>query len=266
MDDIESCLLIGMGFVVLVAWARWYSSFAFVRSMISPRIDRIPLIWLPIVCLGLLYFILTKFASFDVQTNFTYLSFYTVMGAAWIGVAISFMPFLGIIPRDDVVERRNRAALFGVIGALVGLTFCFSGGNIGDGPGWWAVVTSAGYATAAFFLLWFLLEMLSGVSQIVTVERDVAAGLRLCGFLIAIGLILGRAAAGDWFSPGQMWTDFSSRAWPALIVVAVAAVLERACRPTVEQPVTPAFFYGLVPGILYVIGGVLVLIWAGPVR
>ena len=38
----------------------------------------------------------------------------------------------------------TRAAVPAVVGALVGVTFCYAGGNIGDGPGWWVVVFSAG--------------------------------------------------------------------------------------------------------------------------
>lgn len=265
MDDIESCLLVGALFAIFIFWTRWYSMFGFVNRLISPLSQRAVLLILPVIITAFIWHILNTLSSFDVQNNFTYLSFYLVIGLTWVGGAATMIPFFGIVPRDDMVERRNQGAMWAVTGALLGLTFCFSGGNVGDGPGWWAVFNSAGYATVTFFILWFTLELLTQVSQMVTVERDLAAGWRLFGFLTALGIILGRAAAGDWFSPAQMWTVFMSHAWPSLILVAAAFIIERACRPTVERSALPALPFGIIPATLYIGGAILTLFWAGPV-
>src|SRR5262249_25610457 len=42
------------------------------------------------------------------------------------------------------------------------------------------------------------MELGAKVSISIAEERDLASGLRMCGFLLGSGLILGRAEAGDW--------------------------------------------------------------------
>lgn len=265
MDDIEACLMVGGIVGIFLFWIRWYSMFGFVKGLISPLRHRAVLLVLPIIVGLFIWYILQRLSSFDVQVSGTYITFYLVLGLTWVGFTATMVPFFGIIPRDDVVERRNQGAMWAVCGALLGLTFCYSGGNVGDGPGWWAVFNSVAYATATFFILWFTFELLTRISLTVTVERDLSAGWRLFGFLTALGIILGRAAAGDWFSPAQMLNVFMSHAWPALILVAVAVVVEAVSRPTVERPTMPTFMLGIIPAALYIGGGIFALIWAGPV-
>ena len=108
------------------------------------------------------------------------------------------------------MERANGSASLAVAGAIIGITLAYAGGNIGDGPGWWVVVFCAALATLALFAAWMLLELASGVSDAVTVDRDPSAGMRLGGFLVACGLILGRSA-GDWISVDATVRDFVLR-------------------------------------------------------
>jgi uncharacterized membrane protein YjfL (UPF0719 family) len=159
---------------------------------------------------------------------------------------------LGIIPRDDAVERRNLAAAIAISGAMLGILLCFAGGNIGDGPGWWVVVFCALLSTAALFVAWTILEMATRVSEVITVDRDTSAGMRLAAFLTACGLILGRAVAGDWLSTEATLRDFLQTAWPVLPLLIVAIVLERVLRPNRENPVRASLTAGLIPAALYV--------------
>ena len=248
-DEVIMTLLSAV--VALVLWIRWYIEPARMERLGAPTGAWAMLRLTPIVCLGVLLLILRTLASHDVRGDPRYLTMYTALGAAWVAVAMLLMPVVGLHVRDDVHERGNRAAAYAAAGALVGLTLAFSGGNIGDGPGWWVVIFSAGLATAAWYLLWGLLEF-AHVSEHVTVERDPAAGVRLAGFLTAAGLILGRAAAGDWVSASATVTDFARVASPALALVAIAFVLERYGRPTSQHPVRPMVPWGVAPALLYV--------------
>src|SRR4029453_10538043 len=148
-------------------------------------------------------------SAHDVRDDPTYLFMYVLLGAAWVGVWIRLLAMTGVSKRDDVVERSNSSAALAVAGATLGITLCYAGGNIGDGPGWWVVVFSAALATLALFAAWLLLGFASGVSDAVTVDRDPAAGLRLAAFLIGCGLILGRAVAGDWESAAATVREFA---------------------------------------------------------
>jgi hypothetical protein len=86
---------------------------------------------------------------------------------------------------------------------------------------------------------------------VIAEERDLASGLRLCGFFLAIGLVLGRAVAGDWHSPAATIQDFGHDGWPAAIVCAVALPIERFARPNRRRPFPPWPSYGLLPALLY---------------
>lgn len=219
----------------------------------------------PLVCMGVLAAVLRLFASSDVRDSSTYILFYLYMGLAWVGLAARFiLPWFGLSSRDDVVERKNPAAAHALGGALLGITLCFAGGNIGNGPGWWVVVFSAALSTAAFFLLWALLDRFTGLADAVTVERDPASGIRLAGYFIGSGVILGRAVAGDWASAEQTVIDFGTVAWPVLLLWLAAVLLERTFRPSRETPLPSPLTNGLAPLCAYVALAFFFLAQAGP--
>mgnify|MGYP006204508805 CR=1 FL=1 len=96
----------------------------------------------------------------------------------------------------EMAERGNAAAAYAGAGAVVAIALCFAGGNIGDGPGWWVVVFSAALSTGVFYLLWLFFEGQASISDAITIDRDPAVALRIAGFFVGSGLILGRAVAG----------------------------------------------------------------------
>lgn len=263
MSEDETWIAIVGGIVAFLAWAHWFWAWALAAPGCSPARDRRPLLAAPLAAAVLLFGVLRAFASLDVRDSPVYLGFYLLLGAAWVGAATLLLPLFGLSPRDDVAERRNPAAARALAGALVGITLCFAGGNIGNGPGWWVVFFSAALATAAFFFLWLLLDMAAGLADTVTVDRDPAAGLRLAAFFVAAGAILGRAVAGDWVSARATLDDFIVLAWPALGLLAAAALVERGLRPTPERPVGEPVAQGLVPAALYLGIAAVALAWAG---
>jgi len=222
----EVMLLLLSVSVTAYAWSRWYAA-AFVRPLVVRNTSRLVYFTGPLVCLSLLYLVLRQWAADDVRDSGTYLTLYMLAGAAWVGLGAQALRFLGVSPRDDVIERQNLAAAVATAGALVGITLCFAGANIGNGPGWWVVVFSATLSTGGFFLLWAVVEWLTGVSEMVTVERTSGSGLRLGGFLAGAGIVLGRAVAGDWVSAEATVRDFVAVAWFVLPLAAVAVIIER---------------------------------------
>jgi hypothetical protein len=135
---------------------------------------------------------------------------------------------------------------------MLAITLCFAGGNIGNGPGWWVVVFAAGLATVALLLSWLVLEMVARVADVVTIDRDEAAAVRLGGWLIACGAIAGVAVAGDWLSAEDTVRTFVRVAWPLVAFVGVAAVLEWQWRPTPERPAPSVTSHGAIPALLYI--------------
>ncbi len=202
-------------------------------------------------CGALLFAILKIGASDDVRNAPAYLLMYTVLGLAWLRLFELNMAYAGLSVRDDVIERGNRAAQPAAMGALVAATLCYAGGNIGDGPGWWVVVFSSGLATLTLAAAWLGLDRLTAISDAVTIDRDPAAGLRLGAWLVACGIVLGRAVAGDWIAPDFTVVDYA-RFLPAVAgLVVIAMVVEPAARPTPVRPRAPMAVFGVGVSLVY---------------
>ncbi|MGH7719130.1 MAG: hypothetical protein ACREON_09840 [Gemmatimonadaceae bacterium] len=241
------CIFLSLGF-----WGAWVRQPIKFPSAGMPRRPTRVLRLAPLVAALVLFAILKTLSSFDVQDSPVYLAFYMFMGAAWVGLATQLTAMAGVSRRDDVIERRNGAAAIALAGAIVGITLAFAGGNIGDGPGWWVVVFSAAISTGTLYLLWLALDNLTRINDAVTVERDPAAGVRLAGFLVAAGILLGRGVAGDWVSAAATLRDFVVTAWPVFVLLAAAVMVERALRPTPERPSQPLVSHGALPALIYV--------------
>ena len=264
MSEDEVFVLIGCTVVSLFTWLPWLWHAAFTARRCSKLSHRWGLYVFPLLCAAALAAVLRFYSSQDVQNSPIYITFYLVMGAAWVGFASRFLGLFGLSARDDVIERANPAAAYAIGGALLGLTLCFAGGNIGDGPGWWVVVFSAALSTLPFFLLWALLHRFTGLADSVTIDRDPASGLRLAGYFIGAGLILGRSVAGTWVSMEATVRDFAMTAWPVLLLWIAAVLLERTFRPTRERPFPSLFVYGLAPLAAYVVLAGIFVAQAGP--
>ncbi|MBA4147279.1 MAG: hypothetical protein H0X66_04125 [Verrucomicrobia bacterium] len=253
------CLVVGA-----ITWIKWYWEASTVAHLSSNVVDRSSLFLTPLLAALVLLGVLKSFAAHDVRDDGQYIMLYMLMGSAWVGLTRSALGFLGLSARDDVIERKNKAAGYAVSGALLGITLCFAGGNIGDGPGWWVVVFTAALATGTFYLLWILLHLFTSLADTVTIERDPAAGVRLAGFFVAIGLILGRAAAGDWVSAEATAEDFVKTGWPVLFVLGAAIPFEKMTLPRTDRPSSETFIYGAMPAALYIVISAVVLFFKGP--
>lgn len=256
----ETFALIVCAVAGLVSWLIWFSQL-FVVERVRKNPLRKFLLSIPLVCALVLLVVLSHWSSEDVRTDLTYIVFYMIMGAAWVGLFRGLLSVFGISWRDDILERGNSSASFAVAGGLVGITCCFAGGNVGNGPGWWVVIFSGLLSTGSFFLLWLLMDAFTSLSEKITVERDVAAGLRAAALFLSWGLILGRSAAGDWVSGLDTAKDFVRMAWPALALTPLAIVIERSssiCLPSASPRALPAA--GWVPALVYAATGIFVLL------
>jgi len=227
LGEFETAVCLGSFIVCLQTWLTWYRD-----SIIVSRFRSSSLRWVlvssPVLCLLIIFLILNIFAASSVRASLFYLGFYLLVGAAWLGLATRLFPFLGVSARDDAIERGNAASIWAVAGALCGLSFAFAGGNVGEGPGVEAVLFSAALSTALFFALWFLLDRLTAINETITIDRSLSTGIRLAGFLIAIGVLSGWSVAGDWVSAAATVRDFLLSLWPAVACTVVATIWERA--------------------------------------
>lgn len=258
MSDDEVFVTLVSAIVGPLGWMWWLFRASSIDGVRPGR--RTAILSTGIGLVGLLILVaLGRYAADDVRDAPQYLLMYFLLGLAWLRLAAAAFPLAGLNPRDDLIERRNAAAMPAWIGAMVGVAFCYIGGNIGNGPGWWVVVFSAGLATAAFGGVWLAIGQASGLVELVTVGRDVAAGIRLGGLLAACGLIFGAAVAGDWLSTPATVIDFVARGWPALPIVLIAILTERVMQPTPDRLRAPVVQAGVVPAVLYLVLAALAL-------
>ena len=261
-DDETFVTIVSIG-VGPVLWAIWLFKLWRLQLRAGGRTGLTAVSVTLAACALLIFVVLQTLASFDVVDAPPYLFMYVVLGLAWLRLTITAFPFLGLSIRDDVVERDNLAATLAGAGALVAVALCYAGGNIGDGPGWWVVIFSAALATATWLLIWFVLAFFSPVADTVTIDRDPAAGLRLGAFLVSVGLVLGRAVAGDWVSSDATVNEFVYSLPAALILLALALFIEYRARPTPERPYAPFVGLGMVPAVVYLTVAVAAVVRLG---
>jgi hypothetical protein len=213
----------------------------------------------------MLFVILKLWSSHDVRDDAKYLIQYWLMGAfiaALLGMILT--PMLGISWRDDVCENRNPAAAFAWIGAVAGFTLAYAGSNIGDGPGWWVVVFCSFLSCGFLALVWFLLELACQVSERITVERDLGAGMRFGGVMLGMGIVAGRGAAGNWIDTANAIEDFVSVVGPALPLVLTAGLVEFVLRPRPSASWGDTLIFGVIPGALFLAGGLFYVVLLKP--
>ena len=227
MDGFEFLIFIFSGYYSLNSIFRWYRRLGSMWPSGQYKTLKLTFGFLSAVSYAMILYTLKVLASFDVVGAFIYILFYIFLGFAWIfaGLYLVFMSFdLSWI--DDAVENKNKAAMFAVTGAFLGLTIIYSGANVGDGPGWWCVLFAGGLGLIAWILLGILMNKFTGIFERISVERDIYCGIRFGCYLLASGIILGRASAGDWTSFSVTIVEFLV-GWPVLPLTVLAIFIER---------------------------------------
>ena len=253
MDPDEFFALAACFIVAIVGGIRGLIGIAGVTRMRASVLQRLSLIFVPIGYLALVQAVLVRWAAKDVREGPEYQVQFVLGDGAWLVMGCVAARLVGLEIRHDVVERRNSSAFVAALGWMLGLTLSYAGANIGEGATIWTTFFPA--VIGAFLLLgcWMIVELIGGVSTAVLLDRDIASGLRLAGLLIAAGLVLGRAAAGNWVSVDATFEDFRRLGWPAALLAVVAAIVHRAQKPSVNSPKPTIFWRGVVPAMVYVL-------------
>jgi uncharacterized membrane protein YjfL (UPF0719 family) len=205
----------------------------------------------PPACLAVVLFVLRRWADDEVRDDWRYLTLLLLLGAGWMGMFSTAMHWMGLSLRQDAAERKNFAAALAWCGGMMGVTVLYAGGNTGEGPSLWNNVFSAGLGTAALIAFWMVLESTTKISHAITVDRDAASGLRIGGFLLATGIVFGRALAGNWQSAGQTVHDFVRDGWMSAAMLGVAVLIEFLTRPTPKRARPHWFVFGVLPAAAY---------------
>lgn len=238
------------GVVALITTARWYYVIARAKSF-RPSPTRPVLAIVPPVLVVILLVVLQTMADpVYVAGKLDYTLLFTAGGIAWMFVCAAAFALLGVNARDDALERCNLPAALVIAGGMSGVMFAYAGSNVGNGPTIWTTLLPALVATLTLLATWGVLEALTDTAEVVTVERDIATGVRVGTFLACAGAVLGRAMAGDFDEEagyGGTMRDFARLAWPVIAVLPVMVVQHRVARLTPARPNPSIVTTGLVP-------------------
>lgn len=227
MDNLEVLVFMASIYCACRLIYLWYKRIIFTWLSEKDNGIKLTLALLPAAAFAIILYTLKVLASFDVVNDPYYILFYIFLGLSWVFVNLLLVfIFFDLSWIDDVLGNRNTAALIAITGAFLGLTIIYSGANVGDGPGWWCVIYAAGLGLFAWILVNLVLNWGSRAFERITVNRDIHCGIRVGAFLLASGLILGRASAGDWTSFSMTVIEFLV-GWPVLPLTLVAILVER---------------------------------------
>ena len=179
---------------------------------------------LPAAAFMIILFTLQTMASYDVVGFWVF--FYIVLGYAWLLGGMHLLERFDLASACDAVYLDNKAALFPMVGGFIGVSLIYAGANIGDGPGWWVILIAGSLGFAVWFCLALLLGHCCGITERITVGRDMGCGIRFGAYLIASGLILARASGGDWTSLYYTVLEFTV-GWPVLPLALFAFLAEK---------------------------------------
>jgi hypothetical protein len=251
MDGDEMMALIVSAVVGVMAAGSWLARGLGTTSLGARMAPRWALLLLPPLALAALWRVLAVDAAIDVRTDVRYQFLFVAMGSIWVWVLPRALAFIGVSYRDDALERRNVAAAIAIAGTVASLGILFAGSNMGEGPSIWNTVATALAATAVLSGSVLILALATEVGDTISVERDVPAGVRFAGWIAASGIVLGRAAAGNWVSSSAMIDDLISIGWPVAVLLAIAVGLELVLRPRVSAPQRSVLATGVVPAAAY---------------
>ena len=221
---------------------------------------------LPVALLAALAVTLRLGAAREVREHGEYVVLFVALGAAWL-IGLSWASgWLGVHVQDDAIERNNAAAAIAASGTLAGGMIVYAGANLGEGDTIWKTIGPALQASALILALWGMHQVLSDATDAITLDRDVASGIRFAGMALGTGLVIARAAAGDYVSALDTARDLFVQGWPALPLVALGVFVQVRLRPTKEQPKPNAVTRGLIPAFVYLALAVVVLLYLGSFR
>ena len=226
MDVGELGVFLLSGFLTVRFLMKWYAPIFFAWPAERGVLEKNVLGFLPIAALCVIVPTLLTLASFDVVDDPTFILFYIAFGFAWLYGGIYIMDALFDLSwRDDILGMNNKSALYAFAGGFLGLTAIYAGANVGDGPGWWCVLFAGGLGVVAWVALALLINFTTHVFERITVERNVASGVRFGCYLLASGIILGWASSGDWTSFSMTVIEFGI-GWPAVPLAVIAMTCE----------------------------------------
>lgn len=248
-DNEEFFNALGCLILVVIGWLTWIDWYKGTIKIAYPaaQIKERRLLRLTPIINALVIFSVVEIFPNATAIQSAEKDFDVIINFAWLGVSVVLMDCFNLSMREDVLERNNSAATYAMLGFLWAITCCLVGLDLGNLDHWFINLL---LAMGGLCIAWLILEKLSNCSEDITIDRDIAAGVRLTGFLIACGIIFGGAIAGE-KSFTTLAKDLLYAFGPVLMLVFVAFNVNRKFKPTPNRPVLPVVNCGWVPALTY---------------
>jgi hypothetical protein len=242
-------LVAGIG--AAIYWLWWFGTVLQTNPLLHPGRRLIGVALILLICLALVTTALVNWADPIVRESPGYILLFLAVAADALAIATAAGSLFGLGAIHDGIRRKCTATLVSMSGLWIGTALASAGANIGRGDTIGTTLGPLAIAVATLLALAALLAIATRRFAAVRLDRDGPAGIRLAGLFIAWGLILGRAAAGDWESILRTWEDFLVYGWPAMVLLIAAVAIELEFRPTVVRPRLP-WPAGVGPAAAYV--------------
>lgn len=257
MSGDEVLVLVASVIVSVRGLVNWQSTLNASTTLTRARRSIAAFYLVPLFCVMVMLATLIGFSASNVKDDWRYITLFLTLGFAWLFAAGHAFSFLGMSLPMDAVQQANEAAKKALLGALIGVTAVYCGAQIGEGDTIWTTIIPAFIGTSVLLILWLAFELATDVSEAVILDHDSASAYQLAGLIIGNGIILGRAAAGDWHGLEPTIRDFVVLGSPVIPLTAVAAIIHRWSRPVRAQRIETERNVGLRLAALYVTYAVL---------
>jgi hypothetical protein len=255
MSEEEVPVAVLAGAVAAIYWATWLRAAGHTSLLVRPTGRLTALVLCLLASAGVVLAALLTWADPVVRTSPGYIFLFLAVAGVAFAAVTAVAPVIGVSPLDDAVRRPNPAATWATAGLWLGTALVVAGANVGGGDTIGTTIGPLALGVTTLLVLWAVLAAATGAAGAVTRDRDLPTGFRQAGLLIAWGLILGRATAGDWESVARTWEDFAAQGWPAAVLLAIAIPLEWWLRPNVQRP-APSWPAGIGPAVGYLLAAV----------
>ncbi len=257
MSASEYPVLIAALVLSSLLWIGWYRRLIFAENFRPALAVKISLGSIPLLCLLGIWWIIGLHAAPEVRAEGGLQLLFVAVAAITLQFSSVLLLLCGLDSLTDVLERRNFAALPALVGTWLGAACYVTGANLGSGD---TLSTTLWPIALGFFthgVLCIAFFVFTSSLATIAFERSFAAGVRCGALMLANGLVLARAAAGDWVSFAATGRDFLAELPGLLLLLTTAGIIEHLLHVRTGHHPNSNFVHGIVPAAIYLVAAAL---------
>jgi len=233
-------------------WGHWYYASARVFAPNSSPPLRMAVAVAPVLSIVVVFLALQSVAEPKVANSGSYQLLFAATAAISLRALFVLLRWFDLDPMNGAIASANTANAFVVLGTIIANTTLNLGANVGTGDTIASVFVPVAFGVIELGAFLFAVISVTSLAEETTSGRNLCAGCRLGGLIVASALPLSRAAMGDWISTEATIIDMTGGAWPLPLLVALAVAVERRWPADDTRGTAAACVAGLIPAVLYI--------------